>query len=195
MRMNPEFEKQLAAKVQQELNTLGELSAPPALAGRVLRAIEQRSAAPWYRCAWQTWPLAMQGVSLVALVLLFGGICFGVGELSHAARSFPRRPASGRVVRLVGRAVENGGSFGRRGGDGLPPSGNGNFDRLRAGAARGLRGVRGPRHGVCAPCAGTSINRLIGENYEKEHVETNRVGRAAGGRLRRVRAFDRVGSG
>jgi len=84
--MDPEFEKQLAAKVQQELNLLGELTAPPALAGRVLRAIEQRIAAPWYRGAWQSWPLALQGVSLVALLLVFAGICFGVGELSHAAK-------------------------------------------------------------------------------------------------------------
>lgn len=84
--MNPKFEKQLAAKVQQELNTLGELSAPPALAGRVLRAIEQYATVPWYRCAWQTWPLALQGVALVALLLVFGGICLGVGELSHAVK-------------------------------------------------------------------------------------------------------------
>ena len=93
--MDSEFEKQLAAKVQQELNLLGELTAPPALAGRVLRAIEQRSAAPWYRGAWQSWPLAWQGVSLVALALLFGGICFGVGELSHAAQVSPAGQQAG----------------------------------------------------------------------------------------------------
>ena len=93
--MNPEFEKQLAAKVQQELNTLGELAAPPALAGRVLRAIEQRTAAPWYRCAWQSWPLALQGVSLVALLALFGGICYGVVELSHAAQVSPAGQQAG----------------------------------------------------------------------------------------------------
>jgi hypothetical protein len=93
--MNPEFENQLAAKVQQELNTLGELSAPPALAGRVLRAIQQRTAAPWYRCAWQSWPLALQGVSLVALLALFGGICFGVVELSHVAHVSPAGQRAG----------------------------------------------------------------------------------------------------
>ena len=96
MRMNPEFENQLAAKVQQELNTLGELSAPPALAGRILRAIEQRSATPWYRCAWQTWPLSLQCVSLVVLVLLFGGICFGFGELSHVAKVSPAGQQAGQ---------------------------------------------------------------------------------------------------
>jgi hypothetical protein len=89
MSMNPEFEKRLAAKIQQELNGLGELSAPPTLAGRILRAIAQRTAAPWYRCAWQSWPLAAQAVSLVALLALFGGICFGVVELSHAVQASP----------------------------------------------------------------------------------------------------------
>jgi hypothetical protein len=94
--MNTQFEKQIAAKVQDELNTLGELSAPPALAGRVLRAIAQRSAVPWYRSAWQSWPLALQGVSLVALLLLFGGICYGVGQLSHAAQVSPAGQQAGQ---------------------------------------------------------------------------------------------------
>ena len=89
MHMKPKFEKQLAAKVQQELDALGELSAPPTLAGRVLRAIEQSAAAPWYRCSWQAWPLAFQGLSLVVLLALFAGICFGSVELSHAAKFSP----------------------------------------------------------------------------------------------------------
>ncbi len=84
--MNPEFEKQLSARVQQELNTLGELSAPFALAGRVMRAVERRTAVPWYRSAWQSWPLGLQGAALVILLLLFGGICLGFSELSHVAR-------------------------------------------------------------------------------------------------------------
>jgi hypothetical protein len=102
MRMNPEFENQLAAKVQQELNTLGELSAPPSLAGRVLRAIEQRSAPPWYHCAWQSWPLALRGVSLVALLALFGGICLGVVELSHAAKVSPAGQHAGEWFAWLG---------------------------------------------------------------------------------------------
>ena len=93
--MKPELENQLAAMVQQELNMLGELSAPPALAGRILRAIEQRSALPWYRCAWQTWPLALQGGSLVALLVVFGLICLGVGELSQAAKVSPAGQQAG----------------------------------------------------------------------------------------------------
>ena len=102
MRMKPEYENQLAAKVQQELNTLGELSAPPALAGRVLRAIEQRITAPWYRGAWQTWPWALQGVALMALLLLFGGICFGIGELSHVAKVSPAGQQAGEWFAWLG---------------------------------------------------------------------------------------------
>ena len=107
--MNSEFEKQLAAKVQQELNSLGELSAPPALAGRVLRAIEQRTTAPWYRCAWQAWPLALQGISLVALLALFGGICFGVGELSHVAIVSPAGQQAGEWFAWLGVLCKTGG--------------------------------------------------------------------------------------
>ena len=93
--MNPEFENQLAARVQQELNTLGELSAPSALAGRVLRAIAQGTAVPWYRSGWQSWPLGLQWAALAALLLLFAGICFGFSELSHVARVSPAAQQAG----------------------------------------------------------------------------------------------------
>jgi hypothetical protein len=85
--MNPGHEQQLEAAIRREMDALGELPAPPALAGRVLRAIERRAAAPWHRRAWQTWPPALQGVSLAALLVLFGGICLGVVELSQAAET------------------------------------------------------------------------------------------------------------
>jgi hypothetical protein len=102
MHMNPDFENQLAAQVQRELNTLGELSAPPALAGRILRTLEQRTASPWYRSAWQDWPLALQGASLVALLAMFGGICFGLGELSHAAQVSPAGQQAGEWFAWLG---------------------------------------------------------------------------------------------
>ena len=85
--MNPQYEKQLEASIRRELNALGELAAPPALANRVLRALEQCAAAPWYRRAWQTWPRPLQGVSMAALLALFGGICFGVVLLAQAGRA------------------------------------------------------------------------------------------------------------
>jgi hypothetical protein len=82
--MNPEYEKKLEARIRRELNTLGELSAPPALADRILRIIEQRPVAPWYRRAWPTWPLQLRVASLAALLGMFGGLCFGTWELTQS---------------------------------------------------------------------------------------------------------------
>jgi hypothetical protein len=83
--MNPEYEKQLEAAIDRELKGLGELSAPATLALRIMRTLEQRAAPPWYRRAWQTWPVAGQVASLTALFVVFGGVCFGVVELFQAA--------------------------------------------------------------------------------------------------------------
>lgn len=102
MRMNSNLEEQLAAKVQQELDALSELSAPPALAGRILHAIEQRTSPAWYRCAWQSWPLTMQGASLMALLAVFGGICYGAVELSHAAQVSPAGQQAGQWFTWLG---------------------------------------------------------------------------------------------
>lgn len=82
--MNPDYEKQLAARVRRELDTLGELPAPPALAHRIMRVLEQRAAAPWYRRAWPTWPLGLRLASMVLLLGAFGGLCFGAWGLTHA---------------------------------------------------------------------------------------------------------------
>ena len=81
--MNPRYEKQLEAGVRRELDALGELPAPPALAKRILQVIEQRSVAPWYRRAWPTWPLALRAASLAILLGVFGGVCFGAWELTR----------------------------------------------------------------------------------------------------------------
>jgi hypothetical protein len=83
--MNPYYEKQLEASVWRELDALGELSAPPALANRILAAIEQRAAAPWYRQSWVAWPFALRVASLTGLLLAFGGLCLGSWELTHGA--------------------------------------------------------------------------------------------------------------
>ena len=81
--MNPDYEKQLEARVHRELETLGELPAPPALANRIMRQITTQPAAPWYRRAWTTWPRGWRFAALVVLVSAFGGLCFGAGELTR----------------------------------------------------------------------------------------------------------------
>lgn len=75
--MNPNHEHELEALVDRELKALPPLSAPPNLAPRILAAIAARAEAPWYRRAWQTWPLPLQGASLAVLLALFSTICVG----------------------------------------------------------------------------------------------------------------------
>ena len=87
--MNPEYEKQLEAAIRRELGTLGELEAPPEIARRVMRVVEQRAATPWYRREWQSWSPALQGVSLVGLLAAFAGLCLGGARLGHLARLSP----------------------------------------------------------------------------------------------------------
>jgi len=69
--------------VRRELDALGELPAPPALANRILRAIEARQAAPWYQRSWATWSLSWRLASLAALSLVFAGLCFAGWEITH----------------------------------------------------------------------------------------------------------------
>lgn len=82
--MNSDYEKQLAASVQRELNTLGELSAPGGLAARIMGSIQQRAAAPWYRRAWQTWPRPQRIVALAVMLTLFAGLCVGSWQFGQS---------------------------------------------------------------------------------------------------------------
>ena len=81
--MNPDYDQRLEAEISRELKTLPELTAPPALANRVLAALVQRARIPWYRRSWQTWPPALQAASLAVLLGLFGGLCLAGWELSQ----------------------------------------------------------------------------------------------------------------
>ncbi len=81
--MNLDHEKALDAAIDRELKLLSDLAAPPTLASKVMAAIGKRASLPWYRQAWQRWPVPWQAVSLATLAALFGAICFGVWELAH----------------------------------------------------------------------------------------------------------------
>jgi len=104
--MHSDYEKQLEAAVRHELNTLGELSAPPGLGARVLRAIEQRATAPWYRRAWPTWPRPLQVASATVWLVAFVGLCFGAGH-------FTQMPAFAAASDAVGGALDCLGLFWR----------------------------------------------------------------------------------
>ncbi len=82
--MNPEYEKQLESEIDRELKGLPDLPAPGSLARRVLAGIEQRRSVPWYRQAWQNWPLPLRAGALVVLAALFGALCFAGWKLTHA---------------------------------------------------------------------------------------------------------------
>ena len=89
MNMNAEYERQLEAVVQDELDGLGELEAPPEIARRVMRVIAQRTALPWYRREWQTWPLVLRTGSLAGLAAAFACLCYETSQLASFATLTP----------------------------------------------------------------------------------------------------------
>ena len=82
--MNENENPRLEAVVGRELRALPNLRAPQALLPRVMAVIERRAVSPWYRRAWQTWPLPLQVVSMLVLLAAFAGLCFGSWQLVHA---------------------------------------------------------------------------------------------------------------
>ena len=82
--MNPEYEKQLEEAISRELKALPPLIAPATLISRVLGAIENRVALPWYRQSWPVWPLALRAASLLILLSMFGLLCFAGWKVSQA---------------------------------------------------------------------------------------------------------------
>lgn len=110
--MNPDYEKQLEARVRRELDALGELPAPPALANQIMRVLEQRAAAPWYHRAWPTWPLGLRLASLTVLLGAFVGLSFGAWQLTRtittmeqAATWFADAQALWRTVSVLGNVI------------------------------------------------------------------------------------------
>jgi hypothetical protein len=81
--MNPHDETRLEAAIDRELKALPGLRAPASLVSRVMATIEQASALPWYRRAWQTWPLSLQAVSMLTLLCAFTGLCIASWQLVH----------------------------------------------------------------------------------------------------------------
>jgi len=99
MHMDPDYEQQLEAAVRRELNTLSELQAPSGLDARILRAIELRASAPWYRQAWPTWSRFWQVASALGLLAVFGALCFGAWQ-------FGQTPAFAALSGKVSEAFE-----------------------------------------------------------------------------------------
>jgi hypothetical protein len=83
--MNSEQEKELELEIGRELKRLPELPAPALLVRRVMVAIEQRRALPWYHQPWQNWPLPLRVAALALLSVMFGGLCVVSWQLTRAA--------------------------------------------------------------------------------------------------------------
>ena len=106
--MNLDYEKRLESEIDRELKALPDLMAPHSLFLRVMAAIEKRLALPWYRQSWQGWPVALRAVSLVILLALFGGLCFGTWKFLHTETfaSVMHRPMSWLSgVTAIGHAI------------------------------------------------------------------------------------------
>jgi hypothetical protein len=82
--MNENQNSRLEAAVDRELKALPNLRAPQRLLTRVMAVIEQRAVLPWYRRAWQTWPVSLRLASMLFLLVAFAGLCFGSWQLVHA---------------------------------------------------------------------------------------------------------------
>jgi hypothetical protein len=82
--MNENKNSQLEAAVDRELKALPNLRAPQTLLPRVMAVLEQRAGLPWYRRTWQTWPLPLQAVSMLVLLVAFAGLCLGSWQLVNA---------------------------------------------------------------------------------------------------------------
>lgn len=112
--MDPQYEKRLEAAVRRELDALGELEAPPELAGRILCAIHQPAAPlPWWRQSWVAWPGALRLASLAGLFAVFCGLCYaalllvqGFAGWSQSSGWLAQMTTLGRVTeRLAGTVV------------------------------------------------------------------------------------------
>ena len=90
--------------VHRELRQLPTPSAPRTLLPQVLAAVRQWTGRPWYTRAWFAWPLAWQGVSIAALVVLLAGSAALVPGAEDAARRAASTSLSGALADVTGIA-------------------------------------------------------------------------------------------
>lgn len=106
--MNSDYEKNLEARIDRALKALPELSAPPTLSARVMAAIGQRSAVPWYRQSWEMWPMPVRIGAMAVLIAMFSGLCLASWQLTRAAGMTAAAQEVGRLfsgVAVLWKAV------------------------------------------------------------------------------------------
>jgi hypothetical protein len=107
MNSHPELETQ----IDHALKALPELEAPRTLAPRVLAALAARSAAPWHRRPWTTWPRHWQCLSFAALAAVLVGLYAVGGQFAHSGATQPVTGSLGllgvaaSLVATVGQAL------------------------------------------------------------------------------------------
>ena len=113
--MKRDLETELETRIDRELKRLPELPAPPALLPRVLAVLGRQAVRPWYRRAWQTWPLGLQVASFAVLAAMFAWLCYAGWELSRlislteATQTFQQPLAAfsvvGSTLSVIGQAL------------------------------------------------------------------------------------------
>lgn len=83
--MNENSEHRWEQQVDRALKNLPDLPAPASLVPKVMRAIHQRAALPWYRQPWPVWPAPLQALSLALLLGGFGAFVYAAWQLTQAA--------------------------------------------------------------------------------------------------------------
>ena len=83
-RMNPEQQQRLEREIDRALKALPEMQAPAQLLGRVMARIEVAAARPWYQRSWSEWPAPAKWTTLLALGLIFAGVCFAYWKAPEA---------------------------------------------------------------------------------------------------------------
>ena len=95
-KLSPEELEQL---IHRELRALPPRRAPRTLESRVLAALEQRAALPWYHQSWSYWPASLRAAFLAAATGLSGA---AVTALTLASRT----PTSAALSQEVGSRFE-----------------------------------------------------------------------------------------
>lgn len=96
----------LEREIHRELRALPPPTAPATLLPRVMAAVRQAPAAPWYTRAWRTWPAVWQAASLVVLLAVAGGVIAAAPYIRTALETVPLVSAMRSEVSESARTVE-----------------------------------------------------------------------------------------
>ncbi|HLW25131.1 MAG TPA: hypothetical protein VKT22_12295 [Steroidobacteraceae bacterium] len=86
-------ERAMERRVHAALRSLEPVRAPRSLEARVLEAIEQRAAQPWWRTSFARWPRAARvGFVVASLMLVAGAMLLGHAPAAESLMTLPAHP-------------------------------------------------------------------------------------------------------